>query len=111
MKFIALSFSSAVAACVLSACAVPTTPAAPTTQAVADLTAEVQPQGNDHFLISLPGDAARKAAQLKADALQRADAYCASLSKGLQVDEATATSTRPPGYAVRFTCVAKPAPE
>lgn len=110
MKSFAL-LSCWAAACALSACAVPTTPAAPTTRAVADLTADVQPQGNDGFLLSLPGSTLRQGPQLKADALQRADAYCASLSKGLQVEEAMATSTRPSGYALRFTCVAKPAPE
>ncbi len=112
MKSIALLCGSAAATYLLSACTVPTTPAAPTTQAVAHITAEVKPQGHDGFLISLPGvPGGPTGPQLKDDALKRADAYCASLSKGLQVDEALTTSTQPPGYEVRFTCVARPAPE
>lgn len=78
----------------------------------AQLTAEVQPQSDGSFVISRPATrGGPRTSELKAQALKQADAYCASLSKGLKVEEALATSTRPSGYEVRFSCEAKPTPE
>lgn len=96
----------------LAACAA-TPPSSPVSgQGLAQLTAEVQPQGGDTFLIALPGvKGGPSPAALKAQGLQKADEYCASLNKGLKVEDDMKTATQPAGYEVRFSCAARPAPE
>lgn len=72
----------------------------------------IQQQGEDAFLIDKPGlRGGLRVGQLKEQALKQADQHCASLRKGLRVDEAIETSSQPPGYQLRFSCIAIAAPE
>lgn len=73
---------------------------------------DVEPTGDDGFLISQPATADESAIpRLKARALKRADEYCASLRKGLEVEDTLVTATQPRSYQVRFRCAALPDPD
>ena len=96
----------------LSACATSTPPAP---DKVATPTSTIE--GQETFVVSRPvAPGAPGFAQAKADALREADHYCASLNKGLKVQDTSEERPAPgkptePKYEVRFNCVAIPEAE
>lgn len=96
----------------LSACA---GSAPPAPDKVPSPTATVE--GQETFTVSRPvAPGAPGFAQAKADALREADHYCASLNKGLKVQDTSEERPAPgkptePKYEVRFSCVAIPEAE
>jgi hypothetical protein len=96
----------------LSAC---TGSAPPAPDKVQPPTAKIEAQ--EIFVVSRPvAPGAPGFAQAKADALKEADHYCASLNKGLKVQDTSEERPAPgkptePKYEVRFNCVAIPEAE
>lgn len=91
------------------------TTAPPAPEKVANPAATIE--GQETFVVSRPvGPGAPGFAQAKADALREADHYCASLNKGLKVQDTSEERPAPgkptePKYEVRFSCQAIPEAE
>lgn len=112
MKFHTTSLACLLLSGLLGACA---TGAPPAPEKVAPPTATLDSQ--ETFVVTRPVAVNEPGfAQAKADALREADHYCASLRKGLKVQDTSEERPAPqkdtaPKYEVRFTCEAIPEPE
>ena|SRR6218665_888208 len=112
MKFFVTSLACMTLSVLLGACA---TGAPPAPEKVPGPSATVDSQ--ETFVVSRPvAPGAPGFAQAKADALREADHYCASLNKGLKVQDTSEERPAPgkdkaPKYEVRFNCVAIAEPE
>lgn len=104
--------TSLATAMLLGACAAGAPPAPEKAQ-----TPAASIEGQETFVVSRPVAPHEPGfAQAKADALREADHYCASLNKGLKVQDTSeerpaAGKPTEPKYEVRFSCVAIPEAE